>query len=56
MKKQRTTIKGAMRYLYMSKFPLFSLREDCQKCGGTANFFDSGFAKILSKIVDARIP
>jgi hypothetical protein len=56
MKKQETTVKGAMWHLYMCKFPLFSLREDCQKCGGTANFFDSGFVKILSRIIDARIP
>jgi CubicO group peptidase (beta-lactamase class C family) len=56
MKKQETTIKGAIIHLYMCKFALFSLRKDCQKCGGAANFFDSGFVKILSKIVDARIP
>ena len=56
MKKQGTTIKGAIRYLYMCKFPLLSWSEDCQKCGGTTNFIDSGFAKILSKIVEARIP
>lgn len=55
MKKQGTTIKGAIRYLYMCKFPLFSLREDCQKCGFTANFFGSGFVEILSRIIDARI-
>ena len=57
MKKQETTVKGAIIHLYMCKFPLFSLREDCQKCGLTANFYsDSGFVKILSRIIDARIP
>lgn len=56
MKKQKTTIRGALVYLYMCKYPLFSLREDCQKCGLTANFyFDSGFVGILSRIIDARI-
>jgi len=56
MKKHETTFKGAIRYLYMCKFPLFSLREDCQECGSVGNFFDSGFVKILSRIIDARIP
>jgi len=32
------------------------LREDCQECGSVGNFFDSGFVKILSRIIDARIP
>jgi hypothetical protein len=53
MKKQETTVIGAMVHLYMCKFILFSKREDCQKCGLTANFFDSGFVKILSRIIDA---
>lgn len=56
MKRQQTTFKGAIIHLYMCKFPLFSLREDCQKCGFVANFFGSGFVKILSKIIDSRIP
>jgi hypothetical protein len=56
MKKQQTTFKGAIIHLYMCKFPLFSLREDCQKCGFAVNFLDSGFVKILSRIIDARIP
>jgi hypothetical protein len=54
MKKQETTVIGAMVHLYMCKFILFSKWEDCQKCGLTANFFDSGFVKILSRIIDAR--
>ena len=56
MKKQQTTFKGAIIHLYMCKFPLFSWREDCQNCGFVANFLDSGFVKILSRIIDARIP
>ena len=56
MKKQQTTFKGAIIHLYMCKFSLFSLREDCKKCGFAANFLDSGFVKILSRIIDARIP
>ena len=56
MKEQEITAKEALIHLYMCKFALFSLREDCQKCGSTANFFDSGFVKIFSKIIDARIP
>jgi len=56
MKEQEITVKEALIHLYMCKFALFSLRKDCQKCGSTANFFDSGFVKILSKIIDARIP
>jgi CubicO group peptidase (beta-lactamase class C family) len=55
MKKQKTTVKGAIIHLYTCKFALLSLREDCQKCGLTANFFDYGFVKILSRIIDARI-
>jgi len=55
MQKQKTSFSGAFKYLFMCKFPLFSLREGCQKCGFTANFFDSGFVKILSRIIDARI-
>lgn len=56
MQKQKTSFSRAFKYLFMCKFPLFSLREGCQKCGFTANFFNSGFVKILSKIIDARIP
>ena len=56
MKKQQTTFKGAIIHLFMCKFPLLSLREDCQKCGFAANFLDSGFVKILSRIIDTRIP
>ncbi|MBW1943668.1 MAG: serine hydrolase [Deltaproteobacteria bacterium] len=56
IKKHETTLKGAIRYLYMCKFPLFSLREDCQECGTVGNFMGSGFAKIFSRIIDARIP
>ena len=56
MKKQETTFKGAIEYLYMCKFPLFSLRGGCQECGFVGNFFGSGFVKILSRIIDARIP
>jgi len=56
IKKHETTFKGAIRYLYMCKFPLFSLREDCQECGSVGNFMGSGFAKIFSRIIDARIP
>ena len=56
MKKQETTVMGAMIDLYMCKFFLFSFREDCQKCGFVANFLDSGFVEILSRIIDARIP
>lgn len=55
MKKRKTTLKGAIICLYMYKFPLFSLSEDCQECGWIPNFMDSGFVKILSKIIDARI-
>ena len=55
MQKQETSFIGAIRYLYMCKFPLFSLREGCQECGFVGNFMGSGFAKILSKIIDARI-
>jgi hypothetical protein len=55
MKKQKSTFKGAIIDLYMCKFPLFSFREDCQKCGFTANFFGSGFVEILSRIIDAQI-
>jgi len=56
MKKHETSLKGAIRYLYMCKFPLFSLRKDCHECGTIGNFMGSGFAKIFSRIIDARIP
>jgi len=55
MQKHETTFKGATISLYMCKYPLFSLREGCQECGFVSNFVDSGFVKILSKIIDARI-
>jgi len=56
MQQKKTSFKGAVIYLYMCKYPLFSLREGCQECGFVSNFMDSGFVKILSKIIDARIP
>ena len=57
MKKQKTTLFGAAIRLYLCKLPLFSLREDCQKCDWTTNFISSGYyVQILSKIIDARIP
>ena len=55
MQKEATSFKGAVKHLYMCKYPLFSLREGCQECGFVSNFMDSGFVKILSKIIDARM-
>jgi hypothetical protein len=56
MEKQETTVMGAMMHLYLCKFILFSMWEDCQNCGLIANFYlDSGFDKILSRIIDARV-
>ena len=56
MQKHETSFKGAIIRLYMCRYPLFSLREGCPECGFVGNFVKSGFTRILSKIIDARLP
>lgn len=56
MQKHETSFKGAVIRLYMCRYPFFSLREECRECGFVGNFVNSGFIKILSKIIDARLP
>jgi len=55
MQKREISFNWAIRYLYMCKFPLFSLWEDCQEYGFVGNFMGSGFEKIFSRIINARI-
>lgn len=56
MQKHETSFKGAVKRLYLCRYPFFSLSEECGACGFVGNFLDSGFVPILSKIIDARLP
>jgi CubicO group peptidase (beta-lactamase class C family) len=56
MQKRETSFKGAVKRLYLCRYPFLSLREECKECGFVANFMDSGFVPILAKIIDARLP
>jgi len=56
MEKKGTNFKQAINYIYVCKFPLFSLNAFCRQCGWTANFLsDNNFVKIFSKIIEAHI-
>jgi hypothetical protein len=56
MQKHETSFKGAIIRLYLCRYPFFSSREQCRECGFVGTFVNSGFIKILSKIIDARLP
>jgi CubicO group peptidase (beta-lactamase class C family) len=55
IEKEGYNFRQALIYLYVCKFPLFSLNEYCRDCGWAANFLsDNNLVNILSKIIDAR--
>jgi len=55
IEKEGYNFRQALIYLYVCKFPLFSLNEYCREYGWAANFLsDDNLVKILSKILDAR--
>ena len=56
MQQHGTSFKGAIIRLHMCRYPIFSLSEACRECGFVGNFMKTGFVKILSKIIDARLP
>jgi len=55
IEKEGYNFRQAVIYLYVCKFPLFSLNEYCRECGWAGNFLsDDNLVDILSKIIDAR--
>jgi hypothetical protein len=56
MKAEGCSFRKAVSNIYMCQLPLFSQRAICDHSGHVANFLDSGFVKILSRLLDARIP
>ena len=51
-----TSFKDAVIRLYSCQYPLFSWWEGCRECGFVGNFLNAGFIKVLSAIIDARLP
>jgi hypothetical protein len=56
VEEQGYTVKGALIYVYMCKYPVFAFNKFCRECGWAGDFITgSNFVDILSKILEARL-